>query len=151
MKQFMILSLLFMFAVYSNAQDKKVDVPAAAKSAFATKFPQASNVKWSLEKAGEYEAEFKSGKVETSAVFDSKGILLETETEIKENEMPQAVRNTLSKDFAGFKLDEIEKTDASGTISYEMEASKDGKKYEVVFDAQGKLLKKKEMKEEDAD
>lgn len=148
MKRLLILSVLFIFIGYCHAQDKKVDVPAAAKTAFAAKFPQATKVKWSLEKAGEYEAEFMLGKVETSAVFDRKGTLLETETEIKESELPEAVKTTLAKDFAGYKLDEIEKTDAKGVISYEMEAKKDGKKYEIVFDANGKLLKKEEAKKE---
>jgi hypothetical protein len=148
MKRLMILSVLLAFISYCQAQDKKVEVPAAAKSAFAAKFPQATKVNWSLEKAGEYEADFILGKVETSAVFDTKGTLLETETEIKESELPQAVKNALVKDFAGYKLDEVEKSDIKGIITYEMEAKKDGKKYEVVFNANGKLLKKEEAKKE---
>ena len=148
MKRLMILSVLFIFVGYCHAQEKKADAPAAAKAAFAAKFPQAKKVKWSLEKEGEYEAEFVLGKTETSAVFDAKGTLLETETAIKESELPKAVKDALAKDFAGYKLDEVEKADIKGIINYEMEAQKDGKKYEVVFNTNGKLLKKEEAKEE---
>lgn len=131
----------------TNQKDEKI--PAAAKSGFAAKFPTAQKVKWGVEKPGEFEAEFTLNGVETSALVDAKGTLLETEAEIKESELPQAVRTILAKDFAGYKLDEIEKaTDANGVTSFEMEASKGKEKLEISFDASGKLLGKEPLKEE---
>jgi len=82
-------------------------------------------------------------------VFDSKGNLVETETEIKESELPQAVKATIDKDFIDYKLDEIEKaTDAKGVTTFEMEAAKGKDKLEISFDAKGKLLSKEPLKEE---
>lgn len=123
----------------TNQNDEKI--PSAAKSGFAAKFPTAKKVKWGVEKPGEFEAEFTLNGVETSALFDAKGTLLEMEVEIKQSELPQAVKAAIAKDFAGYKLDEIEKaTDAKGVTSFEMEAAKGKDKLEISFDASGKLL-----------
>jgi ribosomal protein S6E (S10) len=154
-----ILMLIVFVALYCSGyaqqskEDKKegkeVNVPAVAKSAFAKQFPNAEKVKWSLEKPGEYEAEFVQNKVEISVVFDEKGTLLEKETEIKESELPQAVKSAIAKDFNGYKLEEIDKAVAKGVTKYEIEVGKDKKSFELTYDGNGKLLSKKEKKEKD--
>jgi midasin (ATPase involved in ribosome maturation) len=149
MKNVMIAFVLFIFVGFCQAQDKKEEIPAAAKSAFAAKFPAAQKVKWNVEKPGEFEAEFKLNGVESSATYDAKGQCIEIEVEIKESELPQAVKAIIAKDFAGFKLDEVEKaTDAKGVVSYEMEAAKGKEKYDLSFDGNGKLLTKEAAKDE---
>lgn len=149
MKKLMTLLICIAFVICGNAQNPKEEAPAAAKTAFAAKYPTAKKVKWSVEKPGEFEVEFTLNKVESSALYDTAGKLLETEAEIKEAELPQAVKTTIAKDFAGFKLDEIEKaTDANGSTTYEMEAVKGKEKLEISFDANGKLLSKEPLKEE---
>jgi hypothetical protein len=153
MKKLLMLSVCMAFVIcVSSMNQKEVQIPAAAKTGFAAKFPTAQKVKWSIEKPGEFEAEFKLNKVETSAVFDAKGNLIETETEIKESDLPQAVKATIAKDFAGYKIDEIEKaTNAKGATTYEMEATKGKDELEISFDASGKLLAKNPLKEDNED
>jgi hypothetical protein len=153
MKTFAILIVcLFSLASVFGQKQAKVEIPAAAKSAFSAKFPKAADVKWSLEKKGEYEAEFKMNGSEVSAVFDEKGNLLETETEIKDSELPQAVKAAISKDLNGYKMEEIEKVvDAKGVTSYEAAGEKGEEKLEVKYDASGKLLEKKSEKEDKED
>lgn len=137
------------FVVGVSAQKPKEEIPAAAKSGFAAKYPAAQKVKWSIEKPGEFEVDFVLNKIEQSALVDAKGNIIETEIEIKEGELPQAVKASLAKDFAGYKLDEIEKaTDAKGVVSFEMQAFKGKEKLEISFDATGKLLAKEPLKEE---
>jgi hypothetical protein len=149
MKKLLIffICLIFVFgALATNQKDEKI--PVAAQSGFAIKFPTALKVKWSVEKPGEFEAEFTLKKVETSALFDEKGNLLETEAEIKESELPQAVKATIAKDFIGYKLGEIEKaTDAKGVTTFEMEAAKGKDKLEISFDTTGKLISREPLKE----
>ncbi len=144
MKKLLNLFVCLSFLISASATNPTNEkVPLAAKTSFAAKFPAAQKVKWSVEKPGEFEAEFIRNKVETSALFDTKGNLLETETEVRESELPQGVKIALSKDFAGYKLDEIEKaTDSNGSVLYEMEVDKGKDKYEISFDVNGKLLKK---------
>ena len=136
------------FVAFSFAQKPKEETPTAAKTAFAAKYPTAQKVKWSVEKPGEFEVEFTLNKVATSALYDATGKLLETEGEIKDSELPQAVKATIAKDFAGYKLDETEKAiDTKGIITYAMEASKGKVKLELSFDTNGKLLSKESLKE----
>jgi hypothetical protein len=159
MKNKMLIALLVLFSSYAMAQEKKgspkpekqVNVPELVKKEFSAKYPKASKIKWGLEKPGEYEAEFDLNKSKMSVVIDEKGNVLDVETEIKEAELPQTVKATLVKDFAGYKIAELEKADAKGIISYEMEAKKDKAKFEIVFDINGKLLKKEEKIEKDND
>ena len=146
------LVLLSVCIVQAQEKSKKAEVPAAAKAAFEAKYPKAEKVNWGIEKPGELEAEFILNGVESSAVFNTKGDFLESEAEIKEVELPQSVKAAIAKDFAAYKLDEIEKsTDAKGVVAYEMELSKGKEKYEVSFDAGGKLLKKNLEKKEGKD
>ena len=149
MKKFITLLICMVFVAFTFAQKPKEETPAAAKAAFAAKYPTAEKVKWGVEKPGEFEVEFTLNKVESSALYDAAGKLLETEVEVKEADLPQAAKATIAKDFAGYKLDEIEiSTDAKGAITYEMEAVKGKSKFEISFDANGKLLSKEPLKEE---
>jgi hypothetical protein len=159
MKKLSIVFVALFFTAFTFAQEvktekkeeKKVIVPQAVKTAFAAKFPKAAKIEWSLEKAGEYEAEFKLDKAEMSANFNEKGNLIETETEITESALPPSIKSAVAKEFAGYKIGEIAKVFAKGVTSYELEASKDKKTYEVEFDANGKMISKKEAKEEEKD
>jgi uncharacterized membrane protein YkoI len=149
MKKLFVVSICAALVFGACAQEKKDEIPAAAKSAFATNFPNATKVEWGIEKEGEYEAEFKLDGSEMSVLFNAQGDLLETEAEVKDADLPEAVKATISSELAGFKIDEIEKTtDAKGVVTYEMEAKKDKEEFEVVIDATGKLIKKEAEKEE---
>ena len=144
------MSFFSFYCIQAQDKSKKVEVPAAVKSALYAKYPKAEKVNWGLEKQGEYEAEFLLNGIESSANFDSKGQFLEFETEIAESELPQAIKGTLQKDFTGYKIDEVAKsTNSKGIVNYEMEATKGKGKFEISFDANGKLLNKKVSKEED--
>jgi len=149
MKKLLTLFVCMVFVDFSFAQKPKEEAPAAAITAFATKYPAAQKVKWSVEKPGEFEVEFTMNKVESSALYDATGKLLETEGEMKESQLPQAVKATIAKDFASYKLDEIEiSTDAKGAVTYEMEAVKGKSKFEISFEENGKLLSKEPLKED---
>ncbi len=150
MKKLLTLLVCFGFVVCSNAQKPKDETFVAAKAAFTAKYPTVKKAKWSIEKPGEFEVEFTLNRAESSALFDATGKLLETETEVELSQLPQAVKTTITKDFAGYKLDEIEKaTDAKGITTYDMEAVKGKDKLELIFDANGKLLSKDPLKKEE--
>jgi len=153
MKKLLVLIVCLAFVTGVSAINQKEEkIPAAAKTAFVAKFPTAQKIKWSVEKSGEFEAEFILNNVETSVLLDAKGNLLETEARIKESELPQGVKASIAKDFAGFKIDEIEKSaDAKGVTTFEMEAVKGKVKLEISFDSNGKLLSKKPLKEDKED
>lgn len=152
MKKTVLLIALVTLFISVHAQEnptntnseEQVTVPQSVQDAFLTKFPNALKVNWGIEKAGEYEVEFSQNKSEMSALFDEKGTLLELETEIGESELPTVIKSVLSKDYADFKIDEVEKIEANGITTFEMKAKKDQTILELVFDTTGKLLQKEE-------
>lgn len=143
--------LLLVGGVYG--QEKKAsNIPEAAIKAFASKFSEAKKAKWSLEKSGEYEVEFILAGAECSAVYDGKGNLVESETELEEKDLPASIRDYIAKDYSGFMLGEISKTvNGKGVQTFEVEVSKNKQSLELVFDANGKFLKKTEEKGNDED
>lgn len=107
-------------------------VPAQVKAAF-TKLHAGTKVSWEMEKQ-DYEAGFTLNGKETSEVYSAKGVLLETEVEIKSTELPAAVLTKLK----GMKIAEAAKiTKADGTIHYEAEVK--GK--DLLFDSNGNQIK----------
>lgn len=151
-----IIVLLLSLALISNivyAQKIAADkVPAAVTSAFKAKFPKAAKISWEMENANEYEAEFKLSGEEISANFDKTGDWLETETEIKVSALPVAVRDALNKDFVGFKIEEACKIESvKDGNCFEAEIEKGKETFDVLFTPDGKILRKKILKEEEKD
>jgi uncharacterized membrane protein YkoI len=152
MKKIMI-ALAILVSGFAQAQKlKESEVPKAVKDSFSKRFPNTKGVEWSKESATEFEVEFKNASKEQSANFDPTGKWLETETELKKSELPQAVQAAIAKEFAGYKIEEAEKTEtADKGMFYEVEIEKGELNYEVQFSADGKVLKKEEKKEKDED
>lgn len=134
----------------ANAQDvKEADVPANVKKGFSTKYPGSKVDQWEKEGA-DYEAEFHLNKVESSAVFTADGTFKELEQEIKTSELPKAVTDYCTKNYAGYKLSEAAKiTDAAGKVMFEAEMEKDKMAFDAIFDDKGNFVKKSEAAKEE--
>lgn len=146
MKKYIALAIVCCAAAPVLAQ--KVDskeVPAAVKKGLETSM-KVKDAKWEKEE-GNYEASFKKDGKETSVVLDQAGTVLETEVEISSKELPVPVMGVLNKDYIGFKIEEAAKITAKVVVTYEAEIEKGEESYELIFDANGKVLKK-EKKEE---
>ena len=117
-------------------------VPDIVQNTFTSKFPKASKVKWGFEKKGNYEADFSMNEHDVTAIINKKGILLETDTELKESELPQSIKTKLSNEFKGYKVDEVNKIEAKAITTYKMQAKNDKLEFDLVFDKNGKILKK---------
>jgi hypothetical protein len=130
--------------VVACAQNGAKDVPAAVKKAFESKFSEAKKVEWEKEKDSEWEAEFEQNGIEYSANFLADGTWVETEHEIKKEEIPVAVLAKLQLDFEGYKYDEVELSETPNGKFYEMELEKGKEEIEVTFSEEGKLISKKE-------
>lgn len=129
-KVFFLLTLLLGTGMMACAQKNP---PQAVVTAFNQKFSNVKELKWSLEKNGDWEAEFEQGDTELSANFSAAGQWLETETEISVADLPAAVQAALK----GKKVKEAAKIlRADGSTVYEAEV----KRKDMLFDASGKLL-----------
>lgn len=151
-KYLTILSIGVMFSASACAQEhSEKDVPAAVKTAFAQKFPEAKKVSWDMEDETEWEAGFKLDGKEYSANFLTNGMWQETEYEIKKSDIPEAIKQTLVKDFDGYEIEEAELSETKEGKLYEIAVEKGEEEWELVFDMKGKLVEKKAIEEEDED
>lgn len=123
------------FAV--QAQKLKISqVPAAAKTAFAKANPNTAG-EWEKEN-GSYEVNFKKDGKKMSYVISKSGSILETESEMDVNELPETVKVYVKQHNKGANAKEAEKiVKANGETSYEVKV----KNKELVFDSNGKLIK----------
>jgi len=148
-KIIVLLSACLLISLIGHTQKITMDkVPAPVKEAFTKKFPAATDVKYEMEKK-DYEINFNDKGVEMSVNFDPTGKWLETETEIKESDLPKEVYASVTKNFSGFKISEVAKTEIPDKgLIYEMDLKKDKEGFEVQFSPKGDILKKTPLKKE---
>ncbi|SDX38682.1 PepSY-like domain-containing protein [Hymenobacter psychrophilus] len=140
---FGLLAAALLLAGSASAQKlKTAQVPAAVVAGFTQKFLQAKDVKWEKEN-DHYEAGFKQGKAEMSALLLANGALVETETEISVAQLPAEIRATLARQYKGVTIKEAAKIVAAGTgaVTYEAEIAQGGKTRDVLFNADGQEVK----------
>ncbi len=139
---FIFLFILFIGTTFAQ------NVPAAAKNKLKALYPKAEKVKWDKEGTN-FEANFEVNDTEMSVIFDAKGTVLETETEIEKDDLPAAVKNALKKDFAGYDVEETAKIEKNGKTTFEAQVKKGEIKLDAIYSPVGKLIKKIEKKEKD--
>lgn len=132
--------IVLMFNITLYAQK---NVPEIVKTNFKTKFTTAQKVKFSKEKDGTWEVDFKENKIEYSAKYSPAGEWLETEQTIKFKETPTAVQNFVKNNYAGFDVETCEKVNKPKTIFYEIFVEKGKQNFELLITSEGKLIEEK--------
>jgi hypothetical protein len=138
MKTTLLLVSAVLCTAFASAQTlESKNVPAPVVATFNAKFPKAKKIEWEKEKEN-YEVSFTFNKTEQTAVFDPLGNLIETEVEIKKNELPENVNNYVLAHYPSEKIKEVSKiTTAQGAIVFEVEIQKK----DLLFDTTGTFLK----------
>jgi len=136
------------------ACEEKVDAPAKIKSSFEQKYPDTKVIEWEFDNEDKmWEAEFKMGKPELTAVFSENGDWVETEQEIKKKDLPQPVRATLQSEFAEYDIEETEFVETPEGKFYEIEVELEKKdseiEIELLISPDGKVIKKEEEQDEE--
>jgi hypothetical protein len=150
-----LIFILFTLLITTNISAQKIsadNVPAAVTDAFKAKFSNAMKTSWEID-YDNYQAGFEAGKASFSASFDKDGKWLKTESYIKSADLPKVVKDFLTKNFNGYKVDAPEKVETPGksssvSVDYEMELTKDDLTYQVSVSDKGIMLKH-ELKKED--
>ena len=138
-----IVAVLFVNAIgtgmYAFGANNKA--PQKVKDAFTQKFPEVKKVKWEKENETDWEGEFKMKGVEYSANFLEDGTWMETEYEIKMEDVPENIRKALVESFPDYKIEEAEISETVDGIFYEFELEKGKTEIEVAIDMNGKIIK----------
>ncbi len=146
MKILFVILTLALGSSYCFSQNK---VPDEVKSKFATMYPNVGNAKWEIED-GLYEGSFKQNNTDVSVILSRDGSLIQTETEMDVNRLPQAVKDYVASKLGGRKISSAAQiVSADGTTTYEAEVDHT----DYVFDVNGQLVntEEKEEGEEDED
>lgn len=141
MKTLLVVLGLGLAITHANAQRVRVgEVPLPVQKSLQKNYG-IKDADWDREGAN-FEANFEEKDKDVSVLFDAAGSVLETEREIARGELPKAVINALRVDYPDFKLEESSKIEANGVITYETEVEKGEQTFDLIFDAEGKLIKK---------
>ena len=89
-----------------------------------------------------YEAEFTLKGSEIAAKFDSHGKWLETESAIRRSQVPKAVRNTVARQFPGYKVVEWQRVQRWNEehLAYELHLENATEVVKAQFSGDGAVL-----------
>lgn len=158
---FMALTCVMMCAVvYAHKhKGKKSWLPDAVKAAIQASYPGAEieEVEKEYEGVKLYEVELEQNEKEMKVTFAKDGAIVEVETKVSMESLPEAVSKAITEAAAGAKIKKVEKEviyavvklvklDTPKTV-YEAKLIKDGKKHEIEVAADGKVLKQAKREE----
>jgi len=135
-----ILTLQLLLAVI--LVEAQIKVPPLVCTAFAKRFPDATNVKWGRENGREYEADFQLLGTKMSANFDLHGNWKETETAVTVKDLPTVVVLSIKARYPTATISAGDKVQRPvNTIMYEVNIKTDNGKKEVELFPDGKFMK----------
>ena len=138
-----LLSLVMFLPMIAPAPGLTTNqVPSVVKQGFAARFPTVKRAEWKLKSDQNYEAEFTLKGTEIAAKFDSHGKWLETELAIGRSQVPKAVRNTVAKQFPGYKVVERQGVQRwnEERLAYELHLENATEIVKAQFSADGALV-----------
>jgi hypothetical protein len=138
---FLTFSLSLLLVTTASAQLRKV--PAVVTEALKTKYPDAQNVSWD-DNITNFEATFELDGHQQTASFTKKGVWKRTEKSLREEELPEAVKEGLSKSkYTDWEVQSYKEIiESSGKHQYRLLVKKNDvqKKY-LFFNPEGVLTR----------
>lgn len=132
----LIISIFLSTAV--GAQDLPAnEVPANIRTNFELDFKEATHASW--EQAGSfYKVDFQSEDLTQSVWYAKDGCLIKHQTPIAYQELPQAVKETLTASYPNIKFNTLLHTQKYGNSTYSLILESDtAKKDQLVFNYKG--------------
>lgn len=142
-KSTLLGGLLLIGSYAVPAQEINVSqVPAPVQQAFQAKFSKATDIEWKRE-GDQYKISFDMGNDDHDAFYNASGKLVSHSYEILKSQLPATVRAAVRKEFPNHRIDDVDKIERDGAVTYQVEL--DGKPdMKCVFRANGKLISKVE-------
>ncbi|EMR03304.1 hypothetical protein [Cesiribacter andamanensis] len=134
--------LLLLIGLSLSACDNELaeeNVPQVVRQGLAADFPDVRVLEWE-EIDQYYAAEFNLDNIPYEVLLDRTGAIVKYKYDILEEELPQAVRASLERDYAGIPLADIEVLKQGGTTYYQLAFDGKGRDYWLVFSADGQKL-----------
>ncbi len=135
-------------AAATSAQEQSIgkkNVPKAVVETFRKSYPNAT-IKGYAKEVDEgktvYEIESTEGNVHRDVTYAADGILQTIEESLPFSDLPEPVRNTITKEYPKGKISISEKVIKGSTTQFEVLVKSTGRKYELVLNGDGTLVKK---------
>lgn len=150
MKQlFFMLAICTTFcaAAQTNVVSNPSVIPTAVTDAFQKKFPTATDVQWDSKTTKTssdiaiYHVSFDMGMTEkeNDVWIDKYGNVLKHQKEIKSAQLPEAVQQSVKKNYPGYMIGEADRIDDNGTINYMFEIKKASNGRKILMDDMGNI------------
>jgi hypothetical protein len=142
------LSLLFTTSIVSCQETKKEDkdqnkVPQAVQTSFKKKYPGENDPDWKQDDHGYWESHFKIDGEKYRADYNADGSWVETENDIKAENLPDAIKKVIEKEYSDREITEVERVEsAKYGLFYDVEFKQKGKNEDVMFREDGSIIKK---------
>ena len=136
----MLLIIMLLGLFPGCALDK--EVPEEVKEAFISKFPDATDIRYELETADEWEVEFSMDDIGLSALFKDDGTWLSTEYDFPEVDLPTKVIEAIEYLLDQYHIEEVDFVETEIGQYYEVELERLGKELEIKVDTSGKVLER---------
>ena len=133
---------------------KRKDVPKAILAAFVKSYPKAKVKGYSKEtEEGKtvYEIESKEGTAARDVLYAADGTVISIEESLSYSELPDAVRNTITKEYPKAKASKCEKIIKGSITEFEVLLKSGKENVEVVIDSAGNVAEKEQKQEEEED
>ena len=142
--QSVLLYYLLLAGGYATSAQKinVGQVPTAVQQAFKAKYASATDIDWKKE-GSQLKASFDMGDDDHEALYTAAGKLVSHSYEISKTQLPAAVRASVKKNFPNHRLDDTDRIEANGAITYKVELN--GRPdVKAIFATDGKLISQKE-------
>lgn len=138
-----IAVLGFIGVVFTSCAQNTVqgEIPSVVLNSFQQKFSNATDIEWKV-KDNVYKVEFDTGNNEHEVWIDHTGKIISHKEEIRTNQLPAVIANAIKRDFPGYRIEDADKIDTDGTVTYKVEVDKGSLEWKATYDASGKLLNK---------
>lgn len=138
MKMYLLFAAVLLSSTAIGQDIPSREVPSAVINTIKAKFPNTSRLEW--EKKGDlFEAEFHVNNIDHKALLDPSGKLLVYKRDIRAADLPRAVKNTIRKQYANFRIDDVEKLEREGAVFYQVELDGEPHDQKLVISAEGKV------------
>lgn len=140
MKTVMLAILGAAISTATVAQDiPQSEVPSLVLNAFQSKYAKVTDLEW--EKKGDlYKAEFEIGKRDHDVWIDANGQVTKHKEDFPKSELPAAIRQKIESEFKDFTIDDVDKIEEGGKVSYLVDLDGKTGDRDVFFNEDGTIL-----------
>ena len=147
MKRYLMILSFLSIGIVSCQEKKKEDkttkssVPEAVQISFQNKYPGENDPDWKQDDHGYWESHFKIDGEKYRADFNADGSWVETENDIKKENLSDAIKNVIEAEYSDYEITEVEHVmHATKGEFYDVEFKQKGKNMDVEFREDGTII-----------